>query len=667
MLFVSGASGDARDAFEGRPTMGYCTQCGAEVDARRVEEDISEGASEGAEASDDAAPFDDRPVHDEMAGETEESASIGPACGGDGSLKDACDAEIVTASDGDPSLADGVGTDAVDKPMAEVTMSTDSDSSMFTDVAASETAKLPKPGNDAEFGCAATNVGSVSSAGPEEVPRDKSDDGAASAETGEGSGEAAPAASLKRKPSYLVIGAAAACTLAAAVGIGLFALNGGANDTVVTAYYGSSGVTSAARSALIVPKAEDGDPLTHYYVRPKRIVGKDGKNVDVSAAPEFEVSGAGGFSIDQMLPGYPDGRYYFEIVDENGTRELSPIDYGEGGTSESIEIASDDGGDSSQAQDSSSASGQNEEPVKDDSGREPEKGTPTSNEADSGASDKNAGDNEASENDGAGSGAAGSGNDSETDDDTGQPGDIDLDTVAHDADVLFLDKLEELLERYGEPETSVYEKDNYVGYAKGVCMARFVDFGDGIDRLVVVFADKEQADASFGRSVDKVMGSYSLEVWEYDSKSDSLKLAYSGIASAVGGGVPYVDIYGSDDGVALLRVGKMENGGYTKSFLGLDADDALKDGALDLFGASDRWTSEDVYILANPASTRKDALEGEGPFGSSGVSEGFELQVHSVSKTPKTVDETHDELERRVTSEKKSAASSYEVTLYESE
>lgn len=93
---------------------------------------------------------------------------------------------------------------------------------------------------------------------------------------------------------------------------------------------------------------------------------------------------------------------------------------------------------------------------------------------------------------------------------------------------LFLDKIEELEATYGKPGLSTYDWT----YAKGLCYAELIDFGDGEERLLVAYCSSDNpaynADA------------YWFEVWEFDEKNSSLKRAIVDAPPFSNGGVIYL-------------------------------------------------------------------------------------------------------------------------------
>ncbi len=113
--------------------------------------------------------------------------------------------------------------------------------------------------------------------------------------------------------------------------------------------------------------------------------------------------------------------------------------------------------------------------------------------------------------------------------------DVDVDAVdaVRGADVLFLEKIEELQEEYGEPTIEVTEhSDTYYAWIHGLAYAELVDFGDGEERLVVMWNEDEGEDGDSleaqweGGTTSALSGT--VEVWEYDEDTDELVAVLNG-------------------------------------------------------------------------------------------------------------------------------------------
>lgn len=101
---------------------------------------------------------------------------------------------------------------------------------------------------------------------------------------------------------------------------------------------------------------------------------------------------------------------------------------------------------------------------------------------------------------------------------------------------LYNQKVQEYIHQYGEP--GVEWPSGYgwaVGhewYLTGLCFVDLVDFGDGVERLVCAYYDKEK-DTTGDRYL--MMQAYILEVWQPDS-SGGIEKVHSGTASSIGNG-----------------------------------------------------------------------------------------------------------------------------------
>lgn len=115
---------------------------------------------------------------------------------------------------------------------------------------------------------------------------------------------------------------------------------GPASPTTIT--FGSDEGIGATRSALIVPKDAAGNPLEHYLVRVLEGSDEEGAAIEMAEPLEFEVSGTGGFMLEDVLPDMPDGTYRMEIEDDEGTvLPMPPITVGDEGIDGTIEVAPD--------------------------------------------------------------------------------------------------------------------------------------------------------------------------------------------------------------------------------------------------------------------------------------------------------------------------------------
>lgn len=220
-----------------------------------------------------------------------------------------------------------------------------------------------------------------------------------------------------------------------------------------------------SRNVRLVPKAADGSSPLHYFVRVKRAVDTAGNEVDVSVAPELEVTGSTGFIPNDLIADLPDGTYTFEVEAEGEIFELPPVDLGENGTGEGegpIEIQ----------QEVSAEAGVTEETPAGEVGEEAPK----------------------------------------------------------PADELFLEKIEELEDEYGEPEVKVAElpdeqANKHLAYASGLSFAQLIDFGDDVERLVAIHLDPNISETP-------KYSDYFVEVWEFDEKSQKLVCSYGENGSA---------------------------------------------------------------------------------------------------------------------------------------
>lgn len=135
------------------------------------------------------------------------------------------------------------------------------------------------------------------------------------------------------------------------------------------------------------------------------------------------------------------------------------------------------------------------------------------------------------------------------------------------ADDFFLEKIEELESTYGESRVSVTEASSaqggyYYGYASGLAFAELIDFGDGVERLVVIYYGGDDQEAP-------KYSDYYLQVWEYDDEANGLRCVYgeNGSAPLMDGTLEesLVD-YSSSLTIYSTKDASVLNYGYTISF-----------------------------------------------------------------------------------------------------
>lgn len=135
------------------------------------------------------------------------------------------------------------------------------------------------------------------------------------------------------------------------------------------------------------------------------------------------------------------------------------------------------------------------------------------------------------------------------------------------ADDLFLEKIEELESAYGESKIRVTEASSAqggycYGYASGLAFAELIDFGDGVERLVVIYYDGDGQE-------DPKYSDYHLQVWEYDGEAKGLRCVYgeNGSAPLMDGTLEesLVD-YSSSLTIYSTKDASILNYGYTISF-----------------------------------------------------------------------------------------------------
>ena len=145
----------------------------------------------------------------------------------------------------------------------------------------------------------------------------------------------------------------------------------------------------------------------------------------------------------------------------------------------------------------------------------------------------------------------------------------------------YASKLEEYLDEFGQPDVrAVWNVDEYMCSAEGVCVAELIDFdADGDDELLVVYYDKDVAADAYYTDIDGNEREYEMndgtayvaEVWSY--ADDNLTLAYRQPAQASNGGWAYLSRLAFDDRKSWLESEDYEGSHYIKlwEFVGHDS------------------------------------------------------------------------------------------------
>lgn len=409
--------------------------------------------------------------------------------------------------------------------------------------------------------------------------------------------------SLGRRSRCRVIIVVCAVLLLVIVGVcGAFALRWFLLPQSVT--YGSDSVVALAREARIVPHDAEGNPLEHYYVRILQAIDAQGNEVDTSDVRTIEVTGTGGFIVEDLIQDAPDATYYPQVVDDNEVVfDLPPIEVSDEGSAGTLII---------------------------------EQGT------------------------------------------TETP-------AVSEADRLYLHKLEDTIETWGEATVKTIPARNEYSlsatYICGAVYAELIDFGDGVERLVVAHLENEDnARQLFGMGGG--VGVYRVEVWGYNSVSGTLDLLWDDYAGgsawegALGTEVAlsFIDFVRSpDDGSLCLCVrdamgslGNINRTYYAISDAGefeavkviecrIDetADeweswyiDDVEVNEADYEAELARWGAEKCYLLANSGETVADAQTAlRQPFAGDNLDDSAIIPVEDTAHVTQS---TLDELRERV-------------------
>lgn len=320
----------------------------------------------------------------------------------------------------------------------------------------------------------------------------------------------------RRVPVALIV-AGALIVLAAGGGAALWftggfdslgqALGSAVQGKTATAYYLSTEPVPVEASTMLRPQDAQGQPLDSYEVRVKRARDEDGAALDVATMPVWTVSGADGFSLEN-LGIEQNGIYELGITaDDGATYDLPPVTLGADETVEesSIQIVAPEG--------------------------------------------------------------------------------ADKDVLARRGMYKsYLDTLQSLQDQYGKPSLSVckLQEEKYLAWVAGVSYAGLVDFGDGVERLVVLYCTSKNwaitdvVDLSGEPAMDgigPVASDYRLEVWEYDQAEDKAVRVYQGQPMADASDTAVADVaFAADsaDGAPLMLVSSTGvNGSAAQGYFGL--------------------------------------------------------------------------------------------------
>lgn len=187
----------------------------------------------------------------------------------------------------------------------------------------------------------------------------------------------------------------------------------------------------------------------------------------------------------------------------------------------------------------------------------------------------------------------------------------------------YLGVLDGLIEAYGDASLGVLklDDDRYESWVAGVSYADLVDFGDGVERLVVMYCTNdvlaqseviELEDEDDADGLGPVTGDYQIEVWEYDSDADDAVMVYQLKATAA-----------SDDDIGIAYLTDLSTGHMclyaNGSSLGSSVDQCYgidDDGTFGSVAPSstdfDRWTLIERYLVSHSGTTQDAALSDAG-------------------------------------------------------
>lgn len=135
------------------------------------------------------------------------------------------------------------------------------------------------------------------------------------------------------------------------------------------------------------------------------------------------------------------------------------------------------------------------------------------------------------------------------------------------ADTLFLAKLREVEDAYGAPDTELQNVGSEVHLsATGLSYAELMDFGDGVERLLVAYNTGDNHDA-YGVPNPE---SYNIEVWRYDAEADALVCCVGADPLLHPSVTDTISISSLANGTNIMWFERLVDGGTQMTYYGLD-------------------------------------------------------------------------------------------------
>lgn len=338
--------------------------------------------------------------------------------------------------------------------------------------------------------------------------------------------------------------------------------------------FGSTSAVAVTSETKIVPSQAKDTPFVHYYVRVQEAADASGKSLDVFSYPRLEVRVDSGFCLDDFLDdpttaSLPAGAYKLCVTDDDGNDQaLPPLQ---------VAAAADDSSSSgpTNATDGATTSSDGSQ-------------ASTSDSSGAGASTQSTEGGSPSQSDGSSQGD-GTDQDDGTDaqplivvpadspdapkgDSSGDANTSATITTKQRRYAAFLKVIEDLEAQWGEPTLQVAStgQSGYNAYRcwiEGVSFAQVIDFGDGVERLVVVW--RSGTTGSWHDTYS--LGDYTGAVYEYDEAADTAKQLFTFDMGYGDGGRIYLSLAYDSDGRPRLT-SWMSDENTSETFYGLLAD-----------------------------------------------------------------------------------------------
>lgn len=186
----------------------------------------------------------------------------------------------------------------------------------------------------------------------------------------------------------------------------------------------------------------------------------------------------------------------------------------------------------------------------------------------------------------------------------------------------YLNVLDGLIGAYGDASLGVLKLDDsqYLSWVAGVSYAGLVDFGDGVERLVVMYCTDESLghsdvieldDETSADDLKPTADSYRIEVWEYDSDADeAVMLCQLKPTEAAEDGLSLTYLTNPTTGFTCLYASDGSSSPSAEQCYGVDGSGSF--GVVSSSTDCSRWTTAGNYLVSHTGTTQDAALDDAG-------------------------------------------------------